>query len=164
MHRRDFLQRAAILGAALTLDRRSLFASTAPLELFAYGSVSLTSELHQRQLEDTHAVLMSLNEDSLMRPFRAMSGKPAPGVDLDGWYQYNPDYDHHTSTLGLCPGGTFGQWVSALSRYFAITGDNTTRERVLQLNRLYAQSVGSGYFDKNRFPAYCYDKLVCGLI
>ena len=164
MLRRDFLQRTAVLGAALTLDRKGLFASPAPLEVFDYSNVVLASDVHQRQLKNTHAVLMSLDEDSLMRPFRVMSGAPAPGVDLGGWYQYNPDYDYRKSTPGLCPGGTFGQWVSALSRYYAITGDKATRERVLRLNRLYAQSVGAGYFDKNRFPAYCYDKLVCGLI
>jgi DUF1680 family protein len=165
MRRRDFLQRAAVLGAALSLDRKQLFAAPPPpLEMFGYGDVAIAGGVQQQQLDDTHAVLMALNEDSLMRPFRMMSGKPAPGVDLDGWYQFNPDYDYRKSNPGLCPGGTFGQWVSALSRYYAVTGDAATRERVLQLNRLYAQSVGAGYFDKNRFPAYCYDKLVCGLI
>ena len=107
---------------------------------------------------------MGLDEDGLMKPFRAMSGKPAPGDDLGGWYMYKPDYDYRKDSAGLCPGGTFGQWVSALSRYYAITGDPATREKLQRLNRLYAQSVGDGYFDRNRFPAYCYDKLVCGLI
>ena len=93
-----------------------------------------------------------------------MSALPAPGPDLGGWYMYKPDYDYRKDSAGLCPGGTFGQWISALSRYYAITGDPATRERVLRLNRLYAQSLGAGFFDNNRFPAYCYDKLVCGLI
>ena len=107
---------------------------------------------------------MGLNEDALMQPFRVMSGLPAPGGSLGGWYIYKPDYDYRKDSAGLCPGGTFGQWVSALSRYYAITGDPATREKVLRLNRLYAQSLGAGFFDNNRFPAYCYDKLVCGLI
>jgi uncharacterized protein len=107
---------------------------------------------------------MSLEEDSLMKPFREMSGLPAPGKDLGGWYMYKPDYDYRKDSAGLCPGGTLGQWVSALARNYAITGDAATRERVLRLNRLYAQSVAGGFFEKNRFPAYCYDKLVCGLI
>jgi DUF1680 family protein len=29
---------------------------------------------------------------------------------------------------------------------------------------LYAQTISGDYYDKNRFPTYCYDKLVCGLI
>ena len=35
---------------------------------------------------------------------------------------------------------------------------------MLRLNRLYAQAITAGFYEKNRFPAYCYDKLVCGLI
>jgi len=155
-----------MLGAAFSLSGRDLFAhpSNLPLQTFAYDDVSLTSDLHQNQLLNTHAVLMGLDEDGLMRPFRVMSGLPAPGEDIGGWYMYKADYDYRKDSAGLCPGGTFGQWVSALSRYYAITGDPAARERVLALNRAYLKSIGSGFFQKNRFPAYCYDKLVCGLI
>jgi uncharacterized protein len=168
--RREFLQRAAFLTAGLAMPgvvrsaAEELPAGTAPLSTFGYGDVTLNSELHQQQLDNTHAVLIGLNEDSLMKPFRAMSGMPAPGEELGGWYTYKPDYDYRKDSAGLCPGGTFGQWVSALARDYAITGDPATREKVLRLNRLYAQSIASGFFANNRFPAYCYDKLVCGLI
>ncbi len=169
--RRAFLKRAAVLSGTLAASRRNLLAvasdalaDAAPLRCFGYSDVVLTSESHSRQLENTHNVLMSLNEDSLMKPFREMSGLPAPGADLGGWYMYKPDYDYRKDSAGLCPGGTFGQWVSALARSFAITNDPATREKVLRLNRLYAQSVKSAFFEINRFPAYCYDKLVCGLI
>src|SRR5215471_3036838 len=166
--RREFLKRAALLNAAIGFAGHNLIGSTpsnsAPLEGFAYSDVNFEAGLHHQQLVNTHSVLMGLDEDGLMKPFRTMSGKPAAGDDLGGWYMYKPDYDYRQDSAGLCPGGTFGQWVSALSRYHAITGDQATRERVQRLNRLYAQSVGAGYFDKNRFPAYCYDKLVCGLI
>ena len=169
--RREFVRRAALLSAALSLPGPHLFAASVdptadagPLQTFDYGDVTLNSDPHQRQLDNTHAVLMALNEDGLMKPFRAMSGLPAPGEDLGGWYMYKPDYDYRKDSAGLCPGGTFGQWVSALGRYYAITGDPATREKVLRLNRLYAQSVAAGFFANNRFPAYCYDKLVCGLI
>ena len=107
---------------------------------------------------------MGLNEDSLMKPFREMSGLPASGADLGGWYMYKPDYDYRKDSAGLCPGGTFGQWVSALARYFSITNDPATREKVLRLNRTLRAVGEGGFFEINRFPAYCYDKLVCGLI
>lgn len=168
--RREFLQRAAVLGAGLALSDCGSSASVvergpgAPLELFDYADVTLNSELHQQQLENTRAVLMGLSEDGLLKPFREMAGLPAPGDELGGWYMYKPDYDYHKDSAGLCPGGTFGQWVSALARMYAMTGDRATREKVLRLNRAYAQSIASGFFEKNRFPAYCYDKLVCGLI
>src|ERR1017187_6317797 len=168
--RREFLERAAVLSAGLAFPGNLCPAaeeartSGAHLRTFDYGDVTLTSEPHQKQFDDTHAVLMGLNEDSLMKPFREMSGMAAPGEELGGWYMYKPDYDYRKDSAGLCPGGTFGQWVSALARDYAITGDEATREKVLRLNRLYAQSIASGFFEKNRFPAYCYDKLVCGLI
>ena len=47
---------------------------------------------------------------------------------------------------------------------YAITRDQATREKVIRLNRLYAETISGDYYDKNRFPTYCYDKLVCGLI
>ena len=171
LSRRVFLQQAAMLSAGLTLPGLGRLATAselqserAPLQAFGYGDVTLASQLHQRQLENTHEVLMGLSEAGLMNPFREMSGLPAAGEELGGWYMYKPDYDYRKDSAGLCPGGTFGQWVSALAREYAITGNPTTREKVLRLNRTYAQSIASGFFEKNRFPAYCYDKLVCGLI
>ncbi len=47
---------------------------------------------------------------------------------------------------------------------YAITGSQAAREKVLRLNRLYAQTIDGNFYENNRFPAYCYDKLVCGLI
>lgn len=138
--------------------------SLAPLLEFAYADVDITSDLCQRQLENTHDVLMNLSEDSLLKPFRQMAGQPSPGADLGGWYNYDPNYDWHKDDAGFAPGATFGQWISALCRYYAITGSRDTREKVLRLNQLYAKTVSEDFFDKNRFPAYCFDKLVLGLI
>ena len=168
--RREFLRRSAVLGVALALPGDRAFSllesaeTPGPLELFSYSEVRVESAPHIRQRDNTYAVLMGLNEDGLMRPFRMMSGLPAPGEDLGGWYMYKADYDYRKDSAGLCPGGTFGQWVSALARYSACTGDESARRKVVQLNQQFAQSLRPGYFDNNRFPGYCYDKLVCGLI
>ena len=135
-----------------------------PLQEFGYADVTLHSEVHENQLHDTLAVLMELSEDSLLKPFRQMAGQPAPGADLGGWYHYDPDYDPNTVGVGFAPGATFGQWVSALARSYAITASPAVRDKVLRLNRLYAQTISPDFYEKNRFPAYCYDKLVCGLI
>ena len=135
-----------------------------PLAQFGYGDVSLSSELHEKQLRETQTVLMNLSEDSLLQPFREMAGQPAPGARLGGWYVYDPNYDYHTFDAGFAPGATFGQWVSALARGYAITNSPEVREKVLRLNRLYAKTISGDFYEKNRFPAYCYDKLVCGLI
>jgi DUF1680 family protein len=167
--RRKFVQSASLLTAELVTSPSWLpktFAETTrqPLEEFSYGDVVLASDLHNKQLQETHSVLMELSEDSLLKPFHQMVGQPAPGDELGGWYRYDPNYDWHTFDAGFAPAATFGQWVSALARTYAITGDGRTRDKVLRLNRLYAQTIAGDFYENNRFPAYCYDKLVCGLI
>ena len=126
--------------------------------------MSLAAGLPQNQFEETQAILLGLDDDALLKPFRLMAGEPAPGRDIGGWYRYDPDYVLGKDDAGFCPGHSFGQWVSALSRGYAITGSQETRDRVLRLNRLLGESISGDYFEKTRFPAYSYDKLVCGLI
>jgi DUF1680 family protein len=174
--RRRFLKSAALASAASAIPglRKSALAingsspsnpkQSANLEEFSYGDVTLNSALHEQQLRKTHAVLMDLSEDALLKPFRQMIGQPAAGEDLGGWYRYEPNYDWHTFDAGFAPSATFGQWVSALARTHAITGSQAARDKVLRLNRLYAQVIDGQFYENNRFPAYCYDKLVCGLI
>jgi uncharacterized protein len=168
--RRTFVQSTSLATAgAVTSHLRFPAAVETPLgppslNEFGYGDVSLASALHEKQLHETHAVLMELSEDSLLKPFRQMAGQPAPGADSGGWYHYDPDYDSNSVDIGFAPSATFGQWVSALARTYAITGDPATRDKVLKLNRLYAQTISGDFYEKNRFPAYCYDKLLCGLI
>src|ERR1700675_3810924 len=156
----------AVAGRKLWLPRvmAETLATPAPLAEFGYGDVTITSALHDAQLQNTHDVLMNMSEDSLLKPFRQMAGQPAPGADLGGWYHYDPDYDSNSVDVGFAPSATFGQWVSALARTYAITGEPATRKKVLRLNRLYAKTISGDFYEKNRFPAYCYDKLVCGLI
>ena len=168
--RRTFVQSASLAAAGAVTWRLKFPAALAsaaaqqPLREFGYGDVTLTSELHEKQLRETHQVLMELSEDSLLKPLRQMSGQPAPGADLGGWYHYDRNYDPNTVVDGFSPACTYGQWVSALARMYAISGSAATREKVLRLNRLYARTISDDFYEKNRFPAYCYDKLVCALI
>ena len=174
--RREFLQSVTLASTASLIPglRKSALAlsprfpaspnQSSPLEEFNYGDVTLNSVLHEQQLQQTHAVLMDLGDDALLKPFRAMIGRPAPGEDLGGWYRYDPNYDWRTFDAGFAPSATFGQWISALARVYAITGSQAVRERVLRLNRLYAETIDGQFYENSRFPAYCYDKLVCGLI
>lgn len=164
--RRTFL---GVASASLACRAGSRLRTQQPLATdvlaeFGYADVELASELHEQQLRNTHAVLMGLSDDSMLKPLRAMAGQPAPGTELGGWYWYNPDYDRVKGDDGFAPACHFGQWVSALARAYAITRDPTTRDKVMRLNRLYARTISSAFYENNRFPAYCYDKLVCGLI
>lgn len=170
LSRRTFIQSTSLATAGAVIyplrfsTARATPAGQRPLEEFGYGDVTLTGELHEKQLHETHAVLMELSEDSMLKPLRQMAGQPAPGADLGGWYHYDPDYDPNTVDVGFAPACTFGQWISALARTHAITGSPAVRDKVLRLNRLYAKTISGDFYEKNRFPAYCYDKLVCGLI
>src|ERR1700738_1427715 len=47
---------------------------------------------------------------------------------------------------------------------YAINRDEKVRNKVLQLNRLHARTISGDFYENNRFPAYCYDKLICGLM
>ncbi len=162
--RRSFLKAASLTAAACTT--RGLFRSPAAfaqgvtrppkLGFFAYGDVTLASGLAQGQLDETHSVLMGMNLDDLLRPFRVREGMPAPGEEMGGWYD----------TFAFAPGHAYGQWLSALSRSYAITGDPAIKSRVHAMVAGYASTIdprGRFWMD-NRFPAYTYDKLVLGLI
>jgi DUF1680 family protein len=152
------------LAAAALAERVGAAVVSAPLAEFDYGRVRLAPGWAMGQLEATANLLLGLDDDALLKPFRQMAGKAAPGGELLGWYCYRADFNPKGDDDGFAPGHSFGQWVSALSRYHAITGSQAAREKVLRLNRLFAEAVSGDYFEKNRFPAYCYDKLVCGLI
>ena len=128
----------------------------AALSELGYHQVRLSSGPLQRQATGNHSLLMNLDEDALLRPFRLRAGLPAPGYDLGGWYD----------SEGFAPGATFGQWLSALCRYHAISGDAATRAKTQRLVAAYAASIDQKgrFYRHNRFPAYTYDKLVGGLV
>src|ERR1700733_273833 len=74
--RRGFLQTGTLAAAGLA--GRRVWSDTAagevegraPLSEFSYADVVMSSELHEVQLRETQAVLMSLSDDSLLKPFR----------------------------------------------------------------------------------------------
>jgi hypothetical protein len=127
-----------------------------PLDELRYSQTQFEPGPVDRQARENHQLLLDLDEDSLLRPFRQRAGLPAPGSDLGGWYD----------TYAFAPGATFGQWMCALSRYYAIYGDETARTKVQRLVRGFAATADADgrFYRDNRFPAYIYDKLAGGLI
>ncbi|MGD0502563.1 MAG: beta-L-arabinofuranosidase domain-containing protein [Steroidobacteraceae bacterium] len=119
-----------------------------------YGQVQLADGPLKRQVLENHQLLLDLNEESLLRPFRVRAHLAAPGNDLGGWY----DAD------AFAPGATFGQWLSALSRFARISGDQPSQAKAHRLVRGYAATIDARFYANNRFPAYTYDKLVGGLL
>jgi len=165
--RRRFLQVSGLAAAGSGLQGRG-FALDAvgqrPLMEVGYQQVTLKSAPHLAQVENTQGILMGISNDDLLKPLREMAGLPAPGEDLGGWYSYRKDYNFRTDKVGFAPGCNYGQWVSALARNYGMTGSTASRDKVLTLNRSFAETIGVRYYDVNRFPAYCYDKVVCGLM
>ncbi|HEX4170037.1 MAG TPA: beta-L-arabinofuranosidase domain-containing protein [Bryobacteraceae bacterium] len=160
--RRSFLKTAAAVGVS-----SSLFASEerpALLNEFGYGDVQLAPGPLQQQFENTQSVLLSLNEDSLLKPFRLRAGLPAPGPDLGGWYDEVPLDKTESGGHGFAPAHCFGQWISALARGYAVNHDPRTKARLERLLALYEPTISGRFYSNFRFPAYNYDKLVCGLI
>lgn len=145
-------------GFALFGSERAVFAAstTLPLTELGYAQVQLAPGPLGRQARENHSFVLGLDEDALLYPFRKRAGRAAPGHDLGGWY----------GAYEFAPGATFGQWLSALARYSAISGDAGTRDKVDRLVRGYAATIDSDgrFYRDNRFPAYTYDKLVGGLI
>jgi uncharacterized protein len=142
------------LGQAGSDEQRPAFKATR-LNPADYARVDLAAGPTQRQFEENHQLLLNLNEDGLLRPFRVREGLPAPGEELGGWY----------STEGFAPACTFGQWMSALARMYAVTRDQSTYAKIDRMIRGYAATIepAGRFYRHYRFPGYIYDKLSIGL-
>jgi DUF1680 family protein len=167
LSRRLFLQSLGLTGAAVC-SPPWLFADDSSgrtcLDEFSYGDVELAPGLAQTQFEQTQAVLMSLNEDSLLKPWRLRAGLPAPGPELGGWYDEVPLSWTPSGGHGFAPAHAFGQWISALARGYAVDRDARTRARLQRLVDLYGAALSGRFYVNFRYPAYNYDKMVIGLL
>ena len=107
---------------------------------------------------------MGLNEDSLLKPWRLRAGLAAPGPEMGGWYDEVPLEKTESGGHGFAPGHCFGQWLSALARGYAVSGDARTRLKLERLLALYEPTISARFYTNFRFPAYNYEKMVIGLL
>lgn len=151
---------AAPFGAATAASRPRM-----PIEQFAYGDVTLLEGPALDQQRATHAALMAMDEDALLKPFRQRAGLAAPGPDLGGWYNFSANFLPPRDMHGFIPGHTLGQYVSSLARLSAVTGDAATRAKVGRLVDAMGPTLVSAFYGENyALPAYTYDKIAVGLI
>jgi len=166
--RREFLSQSAAALAAASLRPASLLAkdtpAAAPLLQFDYSQVQLLDGPLLDQFQQNHALFLHLDEDSLLKPFRQLTGQPAPGEDMGGWYSPSKDFDPPKNMTGYVPGHTFGQYLSGLSRAYAITRDPATQQKVHRLVVGFAPTATSAFYRNYCLPAYTFDKTNCGLI
>lgn len=159
--RRSFLLTTAAAATAATARAAEV---EEPLQEFSYSDVKLAPGLAQTQFEQTQAVLLGLNEDSLLKPWRLRAGLPAPGPEMGGWYDELPLDKTESGGHGFAPAHCFGQWISALARGYAVDHDARTKAKLEKILALYEPAISGRFYKNFRFPAYNYDKLVIGLI
>jgi hypothetical protein len=116
--RRNFIQSAAAMGAACALPIRGSSPITPSLAPFGYSQVHLLDGPLKDQFDHNHEFFLNLNEDKPLKIFRTRAGLPAPGEWMSIWYDE------------FCPGAHYGQYVSALARFYAATGSVATKEKV----------------------------------
>jgi DUF1680 family protein len=136
--RREFVQIGAGAAAFALVSPSKVLAATPgpkrdfehgdPLHEFGYDDVHFASGLHEAQLDQTHSVLIAMDEDGMLKSFRHYAELPAPGCALGGHYQF---FDAES----------FGCFVSALARHYAIKPDEATRAKVERLIREFARTV-----------------------
>jgi hypothetical protein len=174
--RRQFLAITGATAGAL-LTNRNLFAISIdssgasaaivpPLSVFNYSQVQLLDGPMREQFDHNHDLFLHLDEDALLKPFREREGMSAPGPDMGGWYDNGDDFSPPDDFHAFIPGHSFGQYLSALARAYAVTGSKPTQEKVQRLVRAFAATVepqGKFYIGYH-LPAYTYDKTSCGLI
>jgi uncharacterized protein len=176
--RRQILKDGALLAAAsAALGRKQSWAAgsslataasaiTPPLSTFKYSEVQLLDGPLKEQFDHNHDVFLHLNEDALLKPFRQREGMAGPGPDMGGWYDNADDFSPPENFHSFVPGHSFGQYVSALARAYAVTGHKPTQEKVHRLVRGFGQTVepSGKFYAGYHLPAYTYDKTSCGMI
>jgi uncharacterized protein len=174
--RRTFLHTTTAAATALCTTRnfpsqaaetqRGSVTITLPLATFPYSDVQLLDGPMKRQFDENHARFFHLDDDRLLKVFRQVAGLPAPGEDMGGWYDLTGFSLERNDFHGFIAGHSFGQYVSALARAYAVTGSDPTRAKVNGLVKGYAETLDpkAKFFHDYRLPAYTYDKLSCGLI
>ena len=133
-----------------------------PTELlhpFSYADVSLTGGPLGEQAQVAREFYLNLSEDNLLNGFRKRAGLPAPGQPMGGWY--DPE-----NFAGAHP---FGQFVSALARFYAETGDARFKQKVARLVHGFHETIApDGFFYSSlkvatNWPCYLYDKNCTGM-
>ncbi|MGH7940260.1 MAG: beta-L-arabinofuranosidase domain-containing protein [Limisphaerales bacterium] len=129
------------------------------LNAFNYAEVTLTGGPMAAQARFARKFYLAIPNDNLLNGFRLRAGLPAPGRPMGGWYDPN----------GFAGGCAFGQYLSALARTYANTGDARYKEKVAELVHGFHQTIApDGFFFMSRkvstnWPCYTYDKNCIGM-
>jgi uncharacterized protein len=164
-----FMQKVRIILIVAVVFGGLLFAqgdiSKAPsppslaLQAFTYHDVTLTGGPMADQAKFAREFYLAIPSDNLLNGFRLRAGLPAPGQPMGGWYDPN----------NFAGGCAFGQYLSALARTYANTGDPRYKEKVEELVHGFNQTIATdGFFFisvkiSTNWPCYTYDKNCIGM-
>ena len=153
-------------AAASSPFARAMTAASAgtPMQQLDYHQVRLLDGPMLQQFQHQTNLYLSLENDRLLKPFRQLTGQAAPGEDMGGWYSPSKDFDPPKNMTGYIPGHSFGQYLSALSRSYAITGDARTQQKVHSLVADFAPTAVPKFYEGYCLPCYTYEKTLGGLI
>ena len=135
-----------------------------PIEELDRRDVTLLEGRARAQFDGTHAALLGFDDDLLLRPFREAAGMEVGPRRLGGWYDRSADFDPPRNLTGFIPGHSFGQYVSALARGYAVSGDRRAKAKVDRLIAGFAPTISPAFYRDYPLPAYTFDKLVIGLV
>lgn len=167
--RRQLLELGGLTAASAWAGKAAALATqTHSAELMltpaAYADVTLHEGPLLDQFRAQHATLLAMDEDALLKPYRAAAAIPAPGEDLGGWYNASASFDPPRDMHGFIPGHSLGQYISSLARAYAVTGDEATRGKVQRLVAGFSRTITPRLYDGYPLPAYLIDKITVGLI
>lgn len=163
--RRSVLQSGAAAGLSCLAPGSAFAAGGAgKMEQLAYGDVTLLPGLARNQFDRTLEALLAMDEGALLRPFRETAHLPPEGGRFGGWYDWSPKFNPPQDLTGFIPGHSFGQYVSALSRGYAASGDSRAKAKVDRLVAGFAPTIRTEFYANYPLPAYTYDKHLIGLL
>lgn len=87
------------------------------MKSFDFKDVTLNDGMLKKVLDDTMEFYLKIPNDNILKYMRESAGRKAPGVYYTGWYP---------KSRGLA---LIGQWLSAFSRMYAISGNEAFRKK-----------------------------------
>lgn len=91
------------------------------MKSFDFKDVTLNDGMLKKVLDDTMEFYLKIPNDNILKYMRESAGRKAPGVYYTGWYP---------KSRGLA---LIGQWLSAFSRMYAISGNEAFRKKAVFL-------------------------------
>lgn len=92
------------------------------MKSFDFKDVTLNDGLFKSVLDETMEFYLNIPNDNILKYMRESAGRPAPGIYYTGWFP---------NSRGIA---LIGQWLSAFSRMYAISGNKAFKEKALYLS------------------------------